>query len=70
MNMETFGSRRFKYGTVEVRFDTKEEVASHATKSEKVNLLLTYKGKRSVRVKIGKELPVIELGVGGCGYTI
>lgn len=57
MNEATFIGRGFKYGTVKVRFVTKEAAASHATKisrSKKVNLLPAYTGSRSVRVRVGR----------------
>lgn len=40
----------FKYGTVEVRLSTKEELASHTIqipRSEEVNLLPIYKGREA-----------------------
>lgn len=50
-NVATFVGRG--YGTVEVRFFTKEEVVLHTAKilrNRKVNLLPTYKGRRSIRL--------------------
>lgn len=51
----TFVGRGWKYDTVEIRFATEEEAASHVTKIfriKKVNLLLMYKRRRSVRTRI------------------
>lgn len=42
----------------------KEDKASHAKKilrSEKMNLLSTYKDRRSIHVRIGRVLPEMEL---------
>lgn len=64
MDTMTFVGRGYKDWTVEVRFITKVEAALHATnffRNEKVNLLSTYKDKRSVRLRIGKVKPEIKL---------
>lgn len=52
-----FVGRTWKYYTVEVRFVTKDMLASHATKflrRENVTLLLKYNGRRINRLHIGR----------------
>lgn len=64
MNSATFVVRGSKYGTMEVKFATIEEVALHATKilqNEQINLLPTYKGRRSSHIWIGGVIPEMKL---------
>lgn len=64
MNAATFAWRGSKYGIVEVRFSTKAETASLTTKilrTDKVTMSPTYKGRRSVRIHIGRLITETQL---------
>lgn len=64
MDAVTFVGRRNKYDTIEVRFATKKVAAAYATmilRSEKMTLLPTYKGRRKIRLRIGRVILEIKL---------
>uniref|UniRef100_A0A0L8GL55 Uncharacterized protein n=1 Tax=Octopus bimaculoides TaxID=37653 RepID=A0A0L8GL55_OCTBM len=63
VNEAMYIGRGRKFGTVEVRFATIEEATKHATnilRSTKIALLPSYRGRRSVRIRIPRVPPEIK----------